>query len=44
MPQDHGDVIELSLEIAGLRVSVSGSSDRVGDFVTYLSAYRGPPA
>eukprot|EP00435_Cladocopium_sp_Y103_P074249 s4_g47.t1 len=33
-------VTELSLEIAGLRVTVSGPSDSLGEFVAYLSAYR----
>ena len=36
----NGADLEISLEIGGLRVTVSGPSAAVGDFVQYLSAYQ----
>ena len=35
----HDDVIEASVELPGLRVSVSGSPAKVADFVRFAASY-----
>ena len=40
MGHNHGATSELSLELAGLRISVSGPSDLVGEFVLFASTFR----
>ena len=40
MPSSHDEPIELSLELSGLRISVSGPSSVAAEFVTFVSGFR----